>query len=66
MASKYTLNTYRLMKSKYNNPWEMAYDIVQGDYTREEVHEMTLDELEEILTEYNELWPRHSETYVTT
>lgn len=54
------------MKSKYNNPWEMAYDIVQGDYTREEVHEMTLDELEEILTEYNELWPLHRENYVTT
>jgi hypothetical protein len=43
------------MQSKHNAPWEMAYDIVQGDYTREEVYEMTLDELYEILIDYNEL-----------
>ncbi len=55
-----------MKQSKYRNPWEMAYDVVQGDYTREELYEMTFDELEEILTEYNELWPQHRETYVTT
>jgi len=43
-------------QSKHNAPWEMAYDVMQGDYTREEVYEMTLDELYEILIDYNELW----------
>ena len=53
-------------KNKLSKPWDMAYDIVQGDYTREEVYEMTLDELYEILIDYNELWPQHKETYVTS
>lgn len=44
------------MQSKHNAPWEMAYDVMQGDYTRKEVYAMTLDELYELLTDYNELW----------
>ena len=54
------------MQSKHNAPWEMAYEVMQGDYTREEVYEMTLDELYELLLDYNELWPQHKETYETT
>jgi len=52
---KYTRKKNIRMQSKHNAPWEMAYDVMQGDYTREEVYEMTLDELYEILTDYNEL-----------